>query len=62
MAKSNNREIRQRISKGGFYYWEVAQAMGVSAGTLCLWLREELTGERLTRVLAALDTLEGRGK
>ncbi|MCD8101699.1 MAG: hypothetical protein LUE26_03875 [Alistipes sp.] len=62
MASNKNIEIRQRISKGGFYYWEVAQVMGVSAGTLCLWLREELTGERLTRVLSALDKLEGRGK
>ncbi|MCD8147752.1 MAG: hypothetical protein LUD84_10860 [Clostridiales bacterium] len=62
MKNKTNREIRERMERGGFYYWQLAQAVGISSGNLTVWMRQELTGERLSRVLAALDKLEGVSK
>ncbi len=52
-----NQEIRDRITKADLKHWQVAEAAGVSQYTLCVWLRTELTGERLKRVESAIDRL-----
>lgn len=52
-----NKNIRNAIEKAGLRYWQVAEAIGISPTTLCIWLRQELTGERLERVQAALEAL-----
>lgn len=52
-----NQEIRNRIIKAGLKHWQVAEATGVSQYTLCVWLRTELTGERLKRVESVIDRL-----
>ncbi len=40
-------------------FWELADAVGVSASTLTVWMRHDLSEERLARVQAALDKLIG---
>lgn len=52
-----NQEIRDRISNAGLKHWQVAEVAGVSPYTLCVWLRTELSGKRLERVQAAIETL-----
>lgn len=52
-----NQALRKRIRMSGFYYWQVAEKVGVSAQTLTNWLRYELSPERRERVEAALDAL-----
>lgn len=54
-----NKNIRSEIEKAGLRYWQVADKIGISPATFCVWLRHELTGERLERVQAALDALSG---
>lgn len=54
-----NKNIRSEIEKAGLRYWQVADQIGISPATLCVWLRHELSGERLERVQAALEALSG---
>ena len=54
-----NFEIRKRIATAGLKHWQVADAIGISECTLCVWLRKELDGERLRRVQAAINALIG---
>lgn len=57
-----NEKIRKAIMRAGLKYWEVAEAIGISPYTLSIWLRRELTGERLERVEAAIASLsKGEG-
>lgn len=55
--KHKNMEVRTEIEKSGFRYWQVADEIGIRPETLCIWLRHELTGERLERVQAAIAAL-----
>lgn len=52
-----NKNIRRAIEQAGFRYWQVAEEIGISPATFCIWLRHELTGERLERVQAAITAL-----
>ena len=52
-----NKNIRKAIEQAGFRYWQVADEIGIRPETLCIWLRHELTGERLERVQAAITAL-----
>lgn len=54
-----NQNIRQRITDSGLKYWQVADATGISACTLCVWLRKPLTDKQLARIEAAIDRLTG---
>lgn len=54
-----NSKIRQSINDSGLYCWQVAQEIEVDPSTLCRWLREELKGERLESVTAAIEKLKG---
>lgn len=57
-----NEKIRRAITRAGLKYWQVAEAIGVCPYTLSIWLRQELTGERLERVEAAIASLsKGEG-
>ena len=58
MSNANN-EIRSRIRNSGLFYWEVADAVGITDSRFSCWLRKPLQGERLSRVLAAIGRLEG---
>ena len=50
-----NREIKDRIRQAGTTQWRVAEALGVSEGTLLRWLRHELTADRKAAILAAIE-------
>lgn len=52
-----NVELRKRIISSGLKYWQVAEAVGVSPGTLTIWLRKKLTYEQQARVEDALNRL-----
>lgn len=52
-----NIEIRKAIVGARLRYYEVAEAIGISPYTLSVWLRTELSGERLERVQAAIKKL-----
>ena len=54
-----NKKIRDAIEEAGLRHWQLADKIGISPATLCVWLRHELTGKRLERVQAALEALSG---
>ena len=53
-----NQNIRKQIKDLGLYQWQLADAVGVSNYSFTIWMRHEMTGERLARVQAALDKLK----
>lgn len=55
-----NQKIRQAIEKNRLKYYEVAAVCGISPSTFCVWLRDELVGERQERVMKAIDTIIGK--
>lgn len=58
----NNIEIREKIFKYDLLNYEVAEACGISAPTLCVWFRTEMAEEKKKRVNAAIDRLIYRKK
>lgn len=52
-----NIEIRNKIEKNRIKYYEVAAVLGISPGTLSIWLREELELEKEEKVMKAIDEL-----
>lgn len=52
-----NMGIRKAIHEAGLTQWQVAEAIGVNATTLTVWLRTPLTESRLNRVQNALAKL-----
>jgi len=54
----HNTEIREAIQRFGLKYWEVAERVGIADTTLTKWLRRELSDERRSQVLAAIDELK----
>ena len=64
-----NMDIRLKMTQFGIRYWQLAEAAGISPSLLSVWLRHELTGDRLIKISNALDSLtasesrqEGCGK
>lgn len=56
-----NLDIRKTIRILGLKHWQVAEAIGVSEGTFCIWLRTELSPERRSRIEHALEQLKTEG-
>lgn len=52
-----NQEVKTVIKESGCFQWEVAVALGVSEGTLCKWLRQELSQEKKKEILEAIKKL-----
>lgn len=52
-----NLEIRETLRTCKIRHWQLADAVGISPYSLSVWLRHDLTGSRLSRVSAALETL-----
>lgn len=50
-----NSAIKSAIREAGVFYWEVADAYGVSPSYFSALLRHELTGEKRERMLAAIE-------
>ena len=56
--KKANIEIRNAISESGFTQWQGAEAIGINATTLTVWLRTPLNESRLNRVQLALRKMK----
>ena len=54
---NKNLDIRAAARGKGVYLYEVAEVMGISEPTLMRWLRTNLTDERKTMILDAIDTV-----
>lgn len=50
----NNQKIRQEIEHRRLRYFEVANILGISACTLSVWLRFELSPEREAQIMDAI--------
>lgn len=53
----NNIDIRQIIKAHRLHHYEIADHIGISESTFCVWLRNELTGERREKVMRAIEEL-----
>lgn len=53
-----NSDIRFAIQQSGFKHWEVAEKIGISNSTFCVWLRKTLTPEKKKIVFEAIERLE----
>lgn len=51
-------DISDAIEKAGLKHWQIAEAVGVSHYTFCVWLRTELSPERRSRIEHALEQLK----
>ena len=60
MKEQKNEDIRAKARTADIRLWEVAEECGVTAGTLTVWLRRELNGERREQVLTAIDAIIAR--
>ena len=54
-----NLEIRHLILQNGLKHWQVAKAIGITPCTFSVWMREELSKDRLLRVQNAILKLSG---
>lgn len=53
-----NKDIRKEIEDAGLTYWQVAEQIGITAGTFTVWLRTPLTKERKERTEKAIGSLK----
>lgn len=56
--KRANESIRNEIHEAGLTQWQVAEAIGINATTLTVWLRTPLNSSRMSRINAALNSLQ----
>ncbi len=52
-----NADIREMIKILRLHHYEVADCIGISETTFCVWLRNELTDERRKKVMKAIEEL-----
>lgn len=52
-----NQDIRAAMNESDVKFWECAERIGISAGTLTVWLRRELPEEKKAMVLTAIETI-----
>ena len=53
-----NKEIKQMIKNANLFQWQIAKALGITAGTLTIWLRDDpLPEERRQRIIEAINKL-----
>lgn len=53
-----NQEIRNLIARKRFNYWEIAAVIGISPYSLSKWMRQPLTDDHKSKILAAVKELE----
>ncbi len=53
----NNLDIRLKLKENRLHHYEVAEKLGVSEYTFCVWLRKELPTEKKNAVLSAINEL-----
>lgn len=54
MRKNNNLEVRKMIADRKLFYYEIADAIGISAYTFSVWLRKEMPEEKRKLVMDAI--------
>ncbi len=54
MKRQNNFEVRKAIEDRKLFYYEIADALGISAYTFSVWLRKEMSEEKHKRVMDAI--------
>jgi len=59
MKEKANKGIRRQIEGAGLAYWQVAEQIGITAGTFTVWMRTPLKGERKERTEKAINELKG---
>ncbi len=52
-----NKDIRELIKKKRVFYYEVAEALGVTATTFSKWLQRELPEERKNLIRSAVEKI-----
>lgn len=59
MSRKNNvnSEVIQKMSESDVYQWQVAEAIGISEGALCRWMRKKLPPEQEKQVFEAIDAI-----
>ena len=58
MQKNNNVEIRQAIAERRLYYYEVAEAIGISSFTFSTWMRNELPDDKKQMILETIKRIK----
>lgn len=53
-----NNEVRRAIRLSGFYFWQVAEKLGMTDSSFSRKLRKELSEDEKQRVYGALKELE----
>ena len=46
-----NTEIKSMIREAGLHQWQIAKSLGVTAGTLTVWLRDEPLPENRRKMI-----------
>lgn len=54
-----NYEIRVAAKENGVHHWQIANALGISEGTLCRRLRKELSDADTQQILEIISRLKG---
>lgn len=53
-----NTDIRDAARAAGVKHWQIARKMGVSEGTFCRSLRDELPEDKRAEILATIEELK----
>lgn len=54
----NNQEIRKIIEESGLKKYQIANEIGITVYTFSHWLQTDLSEERKTRILKAIEKLK----
>lgn len=57
-----NQDVKRAIQQSGFYFYEVADQLGIHDCTLSKWLRHELSDEKKSVVLQAIRELKAENE
>ena len=57
---TNNQEIRKIIKESGLEKYQIANEIGITVYTFSHWLQTDLSEERKTRILKAIENLKNR--
>ncbi len=52
-----NQDVRKAAQKAGVYLWRIADGLGITDKTLCLWMRHEMPDELKCRCMAIIKKL-----
>lgn len=55
-----NEEIKRMIKDAGLHQWQIAKALGITAGTLTIWLRDDPLPEKRQQMI--MEAIEKEGK